>query len=89
MNDLEAAYERIAQLEQQVTDLEWELYELKRDLINKDHEIVSLVRELLDLAESKSTLNSVTQSEGLMFKSLDTQDQFKAISNKWLLKNES
>ena len=47
-------------------------------------------QELLESADGKSTLNSNTNREGLVFRSNDEKFQlsFKAISNVWLLKNE-
>lgn len=47
------------------------------------------VSELLVFAEGHSILNPKTQREGLVFKNIsDPSKSFKAISNKWLLKNE-
>jgi RNA ligase (TIGR02306 family) len=46
------------------------------------------VGELLQNAEGKSVLNSQTEREGLVIRSLDNTISFKAISNKFLLKNE-
>lgn len=46
------------------------------------------VDELLRQAEGKSVLNPATEREGLVIRSLDTKISFKAISNKFLLKNE-
>lgn len=44
---------------------------------------------LLTLAEGKSILNSNTEREGLVFKCItDPSISFKAISNRWLLRNE-
>lgn len=48
---------------------------------------VSTIDELLEFAEG-SSLNRQTKREGLVFKSLDSDFTFKAISNKWLLKND-
>lgn len=46
------------------------------------------MRDILDLADGQSLLNNSLR-EGLVFKCLaDTTKTFKAISNKWLLKNE-
>ena len=51
-------------------------------------EHMSLTLEnVLAEAEGKSVLND-SQREGIVFKSLDGSLSFKAISNKWLLKNE-
>lgn len=41
--------------------------------------------EILKFAEGKSLINSETEREGLVFKSLDGCIKFKAISNNWLL----
>ena len=47
------------------------------------------VSELLTFAEGKSALNPKTEREGLVFKNINNpQMSFKAISNKWLLKND-
>jgi len=47
------------------------------------------VNELLAVAEGKSLLNPKTEREGLVFKNVsDPSKSFKAISNKWLLKND-
>jgi len=45
------------------------------------------VDEILKMAEGKSNLNSNTEREGLVIRSMDTTISFKAISNKFLLKN--
>jgi len=50
---------------------------------------VTTVYELLTCAEGKSQLNPKTEREGLVFKNINNpQLSFKAISNKWLLKND-
>ena len=46
------------------------------------------VDELLLQAEGKSVLNPGTEREGIVIRSLDMSISFKAISNKFLLKNE-
>ena len=46
------------------------------------------VEEMLNLAEDKSRLNPQTEREGVVVRSLDNTISFKAISNKFLLKNE-
>ena len=47
------------------------------------------VQDLLKFAEGKSTLNKNANREGIVFKChSDSSISFKAISNKWLLKNE-
>lgn len=45
------------------------------------------IDELLSMAEGKSLLNNKTEREGLVFKARDGSFSFKAISNKFLLKN--
>lgn len=45
------------------------------------------IEDLLEYADGPS-LNPQAKREGLVFKSTDSQFTFKAISNKWLLKNE-
>ena len=50
--------------------------------------LVHDVEGLLKLAEGKSVLNSDTEREGLVIRSLDNSISFKAISNKFLLKSE-
>ena len=45
------------------------------------------VDEILKMAEGKSNLNLNTEREGLVIRSMDTTISFKAISNKFLLKN--
>lgn len=52
-----------------------------------DYSSVRPVDELLIMAEGKSLLNEKTEREGLVFKSLFGTESFKAISNKFLLKN--
>ena len=46
------------------------------------------ISAILKGAEGKSILNSKTEREGLVFKCSTEDFSFKAISNKWLLKNE-
>jgi hypothetical protein len=46
------------------------------------------VEELLKQAEGKSVLNLNAEREGVVIRSMDTKISFKAISNKFLLKNE-
>ncbi len=50
--------------------------------------LVHDVAGLLELAEGKSQLNKDAEREGLVIRSLDNKISFKAISNKFLLKNE-
>lgn len=47
----------------------------------------SSIASLLDLADGKSQLNSAVNREGLVFKRVDGPEHFKAISNRYLLKN--
>jgi hypothetical protein len=44
--------------------------------------------EMVSLADGKSMLNKDTDREGLVIRSMDNSISFKAISNKFLLKNE-
>lgn len=44
--------------------------------------------KLLNLAESKSVLNNKAEREGIVIRSKDNSISFKAISNKFLIKNE-
>lgn len=46
------------------------------------------IEELLQKAEGKSVLNSSTEREGIVIRSLDNSISFKVISNKFLLKND-
>jgi len=46
------------------------------------------IEEMLQYAEGKSVLNPNTEREGVVVRSLDGTISFKAISNKFLLKNE-
>lgn len=46
----------------------------------------SSITETLNWAEGKSVLNATTEREGFVFKRLDANASFKAISNKFLLK---
>lgn len=46
------------------------------------------VEDILGYADGKSKLNNNTNREGIVFKSVDDEIQFKAISNNWLLKND-
>lgn len=53
-----------------------------------DLPLVHDVEGLLKIAEGKSQLNKDAEREGLVIRSLDNKISFKAISNKFLLKNE-
>lgn len=46
------------------------------------------IEDVLKSAEAKSIVGAYPEREGLVFKSMTTQDSFKAISNKWLCKFE-
>jgi RNA ligase (TIGR02306 family) len=46
------------------------------------------IEDILNFADGKSDVGNCPAREGVVFKSLDGQISFKAISNKWLLKNE-
>lgn len=46
------------------------------------------IQDLLFAAEGKSRLNENIEREGLVFKATRFESSFKAISNKWLLKND-
>lgn len=51
--------------------------------------IQEFVQGLLNMAEGKSVLNAMAEREGLVFKCIsDPSISFKAISNRWLLRNE-
>ena len=53
-----------------------------------DFQLPQTIEELLKLAEDKSVLNQNTEREGLVIRSWDMSISFKAISNKFLMKNE-
>lgn len=44
---------------------------------------------MLQYAEGKSILNSETEREGLVVRSIDSSFSFKCISNKYLIKHEN
>jgi RNA ligase (TIGR02306 family) len=46
------------------------------------------VDDLLLYAEGKSELNITTEREGLVFKKVTSNDSFKVVSNRWLMKHE-
>ena len=56
--------------------------------LEEEFQLPDTVEELLKLAEGKSQLNSNTEREGLVIRSMDNTISFKVISNKFLLKNE-
>ncbi len=57
-------------------------------IIEEPFTLPETVGDLLQIAEGKSVLNGQTEREGLVIRSLDNTISFKAISNKFLLKNE-
>jgi len=57
-------------------------------VLSYDFQLPETIDELLKLAEGKSVLNSNTEREGLVIRSYDMSISFKAISNKFLMKNE-
>lgn len=57
-------------------------------VIEPGFKLVKDVELLLNLAESKSVLNNKTEREGIVIRSKDKTISFKAISNKFLMKNE-
>lgn len=59
---------------------------LHTPVVKTDCHIVNDMNFLLTYAEGKSELNSSTEREGLVYKNVLTQESFKTISNKFLLK---
>jgi RNA ligase (TIGR02306 family) len=57
-------------------------------ILYENFQLPETVAELLTQAEGKSVLHKDTEREGLVIRSIDTRISFKAISNKFLLKNE-
>ena len=57
-------------------------------VLSYDFQLPETIEELLKSAEAKSVLNSNTGREGLVIRSWDMGISFKAISNKFLMKNE-
>lgn len=57
-------------------------------VLSYDFQLPETIEELLKSAEAKSVLNSNTEREGLVIRSWDMGISFKAISNKFLMKNE-
>jgi len=57
-------------------------------VIDKNHIPADNISDMLVQAEGKSVLNPKTEREGLVFKGNTEDVSWKAISNKWLLKNE-
>jgi hypothetical protein len=57
-------------------------------VLSYDFQLPETIEELLKSAESKSVLNESTEREGIVIRSWDMGISFKAISNKFLMKNE-
>jgi RNA ligase (TIGR02306 family) len=57
-------------------------------IVGVNVKLPTTVDEILAMADGKSLLNKNTNREGLVFRTMDGQVSFKAISNNYLLKNE-
>lgn len=57
-------------------------------ILSQDFQLPETIKELLKFAEGKSVLNEITEREGIVIRSWDMSISFKAISNKFLMKNE-
>jgi len=57
-------------------------------ILSYDFQLPETIEELLKSAEAKSILNSNAEREGIVIRSWDMSISFKAISNKFLMKNE-
>jgi hypothetical protein len=57
-------------------------------IIDKNYQLPNTVDDLLKEADGKSVINESIDREGLVIRSMDRKISFKAISNKFLLKNE-
>jgi hypothetical protein len=57
-------------------------------ILSHDFQLPQTIEELLKSAEAKSVLNESTEREGIVIRSWDMSISFKAISNKFLMKNE-
>ena len=57
-------------------------------ILSTEFMLPDTIENLLLYAEGKSWLNKDTEREGVVIRSMDTSISFKAISNKFLLKNE-
>jgi RNA ligase (TIGR02306 family) len=57
-------------------------------ILSYEFQLPETIEELLKSAEAKSILNSNTDREGIVIRSWDMSISFKAISNKFLMKNE-
>ena len=57
-------------------------------IIHYDYKLPNNISEILDKAEDKSALNKDTEREGIVIRNRDKSISFKAISNKFLLKQK-
>jgi RNA ligase (TIGR02306 family) len=57
-------------------------------IIHYDYKLPHNISEILDKAEDKSALNKDTEREGIVIRNRDKSISFKAISNKFLLKQK-
>ena len=57
-------------------------------IIHYDYKLPNNISEILDQAEGKSVLNKETEREGIVIRNRDKSISFKAISNKFLLKEK-
>lgn len=57
-------------------------------ILQTDYVLHSDIERYLSEAEGKSTLNDKTEREGIIFRTLEGDFDFKAISNRFLLKND-
>jgi len=57
-------------------------------IIHYDYKLPHNISEILDQAEGKSVLNKDTEREGIVIRNRDKSISFKAISNKFLLKEK-
>jgi RNA ligase (TIGR02306 family) len=57
-------------------------------IIHYDYKLPHNISEILDKAEDKSVLNKDTEREGIVIRNRDKSISFKAISNKFLLKEK-
>ena len=56
-------------------------------ILSHEFHLPETIEELLKFSEGKSVLNGDTEREGIVIRSWDTSISFKAISNKFLMKN--
>jgi RNA ligase (TIGR02306 family) len=57
-------------------------------ILSYEFQLPETIEELLKSSEAKSALNESTEREGIVIRSWDMSISFKAISNKFLMKNE-